>query len=84
MRQLFTALGAPRRRTRAASSKRATSNPDYLIVGSGIAALRAALELAESGEVLLLTKAASAEGNTGYAQGGIAAAVGTTTIPRCT
>jgi len=50
--------------------------PDYLIVGSGIAALRAALELAASGEVLLLTKAASAEGNTGYAQGGIAAAVG--------
>ncbi len=52
------------------------STPEYLIVGSGIAALRAALELAESGEVLLLTKAASAEGNTGYAQGGIAAAVG--------
>ena len=50
--------------------------PDYLIVGSGIAALQAALALARSGEVLLLTKAASAEGNTGYAQGGIAAAVG--------
>ncbi|MEO5820100.1 MAG: L-aspartate oxidase [Vicinamibacteraceae bacterium] len=53
-----------------------SSSPEFLIVGSGIAALRAALELAESGEVLLLTKAASAEGNTGYAQGGIAAAVG--------
>ena len=53
-----------------------SSSPDYLIVGSGIAALRAALELAESGDVLLLTKAASGEGNTGYAQGGIAAAVG--------
>ena len=53
-----------------------SSQPDFLIVGSGIAALRAALELAQSGEVLLLTKAASAEGNTGYAQGGIAAAVG--------
>ena len=53
-----------------------SSSPDYLIVGSGIAALRAALALAESGQVLLLTKAASAEGNTGYAQGGIAAAVG--------
>jgi len=53
-----------------------SSSPDYLIVGSGIAALRAALELAESGQVLLLTKAASGEGNTGYAQGGIAAAVG--------
>ena len=53
-----------------------SSTPDYLIVGSGIAALRAALELARTGDVLLLTKAASAEGNTGYAQGGIAAAVG--------
>jgi L-aspartate oxidase len=52
------------------------STPEYLIVGSGIAALRAALELAASGDVLMLTKAASAEGNTGYAQGGIAAAVG--------
>jgi L-aspartate oxidase len=52
------------------------SHPEYLIVGSGIAALRAALELAESVDVLLLTKAASGEGNTGYAQGGIAAAVG--------
>jgi L-aspartate oxidase len=49
---------------------------DFLIVGSGIAALRAALELSGAGDVLLLTKAASAEGNTGYAQGGIAAAVG--------
>jgi L-aspartate oxidase len=59
-----------------------SSSPDYLIVGSGIAALRAALELAESGQVLLLTKAASAEGNTGYAQGGIAAAVGDDDDPK--
>ncbi len=49
---------------------------DFLIVGSGIAALRAALELAGHGSVLILTKADSAEGSTGYAQGGIAAAVG--------
>jgi L-aspartate oxidase len=49
---------------------------DFLIVGSGIAALRAAVELAEAGEVLILTKGDSSEGNTGYAQGGIAAAVG--------
>jgi L-aspartate oxidase len=49
---------------------------DYLIVGSGIAALRAAVELAEAGDVVILTKAGSSEGNTGYAQGGIAAAVG--------
>jgi len=45
-------------------------------VGGGIAGLRAAIALAPSGRVLILTKAAAAEGNTGYAQGGIAAAVG--------
>ncbi len=49
---------------------------DFIIVGSGIAALRAATELAGAGEVLMLTKAEPREGNTGYAQGGIAAAVG--------
>jgi L-aspartate oxidase len=49
---------------------------DYLVLGSGIAALRAALTLAEHGRVLILTKAASDEGNTGWAQGGIAAALG--------
>ena len=45
-------------------------------MGGGIAGLRAAIALAPSGRVLILTKAAAAEGNTGYAQGGIAAAVG--------
>src|SRR5690349_17272558 len=49
---------------------------DFLIVGSGIAGLRAAVELAEAGTVIILTKAEPTEGNTGYAQGGIAAAVG--------
>jgi L-aspartate oxidase len=49
---------------------------DFLIIGSGIAALRAAAELAGAGDVLILTKAEPREGNTGYAQGGIAAAVG--------
>ena len=48
---------------------------DFLIIGSGIAALRAAAELAGAGDVLILTKAEPSEGNTGYAQGGIAAAV---------
>jgi L-aspartate oxidase len=49
---------------------------DFLIVGSGIAGLRAAIELARAGRVLILTKAETAESNTGYAQGGIAAAIG--------
>jgi L-aspartate oxidase len=49
---------------------------DYLIIGSGIAGLRAAAELSPAGDVLILTKAEPEEGNTGHAQGGIAAAVG--------
>jgi len=47
-----------------------------VIVGGGIAGLRAAVNLADAGRVLVLTKAEPAESNTGYAQGGIAAAVG--------
>ena len=54
---------------------------DFLIIGSGIAALRAAAELAGAGDVLILTKAEPTEGNTGYAQGGIAAAVGADDSP---
>jgi len=49
---------------------------DFLIIGSGIAGLRAAADLAPAGDVLVLTKADPTESNTGYAQGGIAAAVG--------
>lgn len=49
---------------------------DFLIIGSGIAGLRAAADLAQAGDVLVLTKADPTESNTGYAQGGIAAAVG--------
>jgi L-aspartate oxidase len=49
---------------------------DFLVIGSGIAGLRAALTLAETGDVVVLTKADPRESNTGYAQGGIAAAVG--------
>ena len=52
-----------------------TLRADFLIIGSGIAALRAAAELAAAGDVLILTKAEPSAGNTGYAQGGIAAAV---------
>jgi L-aspartate oxidase len=49
---------------------------DFLIIGSGIAALRAAAELSGAGDILILTKAEPEEGNTGYAQGGVAAAMG--------
>jgi len=49
---------------------------DFLVVGGGVAGLRAAIGLAPAGRVRILTKAEPAESNTGYAQGGIAAAVG--------
>ena len=49
---------------------------DFLIIGSGIAALRAALDLDGAGETLILTKGGAAQGSTAFAQGGIAAAVG--------
>ena len=55
---------------------------DFLVIGSGIAGLRAALSLAETGDVVMLTKADPRESNTGYAQGGIAAAIGPDDSPK--
>ncbi len=49
---------------------------DFLIIGSGIAGLRAAADLTRHGSVTILTKADPTESNTGYAQGGIAVALG--------
>src|SRR5262245_40859476 len=49
---------------------------DFVIVGGGVAGLRAAIALAAAGRVLVLTKSDPDESNTGYAQGGIAAAIG--------
>jgi L-aspartate oxidase len=54
---------------------------DFLVIGSGIAGLRAAISLAETGRVVILTKADPRESNTGYAQGGIAAAFGSDDSP---
>ena len=46
--------------------------PDVAIVGSGIAAISAALAAAEKASVLLVTKSELQESNTYYAQGGVA------------
>jgi L-aspartate oxidase len=46
---------------------------DFLVLGSGIAGLTFALKVAPHGRVAIVTKKDSAESNTNYAQGGIAA-----------
>ena len=46
---------------------------DVLIVGSGLAGLSAALKLAETQRVAVISKGALGEGSSGWAQGGIAA-----------
>lgn len=48
---------------------------DFLVIGGGVAGLRAAIELAPKGSVLVLTKDTISESSTGYAQGGIAVAL---------
>jgi L-aspartate oxidase len=51
------------------------SRIDYVVMGAGVAGLRAAVELAQRGEVLVVTKESLKESNTHYAQGGIAVAM---------
>jgi L-aspartate oxidase len=58
-----------------APSDTAVVRADYLVLGSGIAGLRAALGLARHGRVLVVTKDQPTESNTGYAQGGVAVAL---------
>jgi len=53
-----------------------TLHTDFLVLGSGIAGLRAALGLSRHGAVLVVTKDQPSESNTGYAQGGVAVAIG--------
>jgi L-aspartate oxidase len=50
-------------------------SPDYIVIGSGVAGLRAAAELAKNGRVIVLTKERLDESNTEYAQGGVAVAL---------
>jgi L-aspartate oxidase len=52
------------------------SSFDFIVVGAGIAGLRAAIELNQYGTVLCLAKRELTESNTQYAQGGIAVALG--------
>jgi L-aspartate oxidase len=51
-------------------------NPDFLVIGAGVAGLRAAIELAAAGTVLVVAKDSLNESSSEYAQGGIAVAMG--------
>ena len=48
---------------------------DYLVIGSGLAGLSAALKLSEAGTVAVVSKREVEESNTKYAQGGIACVI---------
>src|SRR5881409_2970392 len=52
-----------------------TYHPDYAVVGSGVAGLRAAIELSSVGTVLVLAKSNLSDSATAWAQGGIAVAL---------
>ncbi|XP_024538882.1 L-aspartate oxidase, chloroplastic [Selaginella moellendorffii] len=46
---------------------------DFLVIGSGVAGLRYALDVAKFGSVAIITKSEPQESNTRYAQGGVSA-----------
>ena len=48
---------------------------DFLVIGSGVAGLRAAIELSQHGRVLIITKGSRRQSNSVYAQGGVAVAL---------
>lgn len=45
---------------------------DFLVIGSGVAGIRAALELSREGRVIMLTKGHPLQSNSTFAQGGVA------------
>ncbi|MEK6683553.1 MAG: L-aspartate oxidase [Nitrospirota bacterium] len=58
--------------TAPSASDPALETTDYLVIGSGIAGLRAAIELAPHGRVLIVNKGKPPESASEFAQGGIA------------
>ena len=56
-------------------SRRTPPQADFLVIGSGVAGLRAALELSRAGRVIILTKGHPLQSNSIFAQGGVAVAL---------
>lgn len=54
---------------------RSIQEAEYLVIGSGVAGLRAALELCHVGRVIILTKGHPLQSNSIFAQGGVAVAL---------
>src|ERR1700738_953195 len=52
-----------------------TYHVDYVVVGSGVAGVRAAIELSQAGSVLVLAKSDLSNSATAWAQGGVAVAL---------
>src|SRR2546427_11172809 len=55
--------------------KSAPPETDFLVIGAGIAGLRAAIELAQAGRVVVFAKREATDSATQLARGGIAAAL---------
>ncbi|HEX5646508.1 MAG TPA: L-aspartate oxidase [Nitrospira sp.] len=55
--------------------RRLPPQADFLVIGSGVAGLRAALELSREGRVVMLTKGHPLQSNSIFAQGGVAVAL---------
>lgn len=55
--------------------QRLSPQADFLVIGSGVAGLRAALELSREGRVVMLTKGHPLQSNSIFAQGGVAVAL---------
>ncbi len=53
-----------------------TSSHDIVVVGAGLAGLRAAVECAQASDVAVVTKLLPTRSHSGAAQGGITAALG--------
>src|SRR5438067_1051028 len=57
------------------TSSLTTYQADFAVVGSGVAGLRAAIELSAAGSVLVLAKSTLSDSATAWAQGGVAVAL---------